>query len=414
MSSYDQIRANQMKELAKHLPLNSLGLPTGFWRADLLPLDELTARALGSATAGNEEETHNGVLSSESEGVETSRSGASTPSKATDWASGITHHDGSPDTGSGLSDLGRHSDHPSTGGQLESLTSASQPLLPYRHTNNDTDEDSDDGSYVNQAESNLPAILGLISVPTPLGLDQDVLDSAFVPLSYDEGYPALPDGQPFWNQLNFESDEAFQRFCEYVELGKKEFRILPNIAKGPADLQSLIQYSSFYYWPHRSRCYDLFFAASKKREREFLIYDLELSHLKEAQTLRKKITEYMETTEFMDMMTPMVAVNLLKLTWQMERASAGLPANGPSNGGFGNKGKGEGELPESSSLELVMRTMINKERAIMPDQADKGKTINPDGTISDPARDFHDKLLQSPDIAVLAQELIFKITSGKG
>lgn len=54
-----------------------------------------------------------------------------------------------------------------------------------------------------------------------LVLDEKVLKAAYVPLSYDEGYPTLPDGRPFWNKLDFEPMDAYIAFQAYLEQGTR-------------------------------------------------------------------------------------------------------------------------------------------------------------------------------------------------
>jgi hypothetical protein len=256
----------------------------------------------------------------------------------------------------------------------------------------------------------------LPNIKTPLGLSQEVLDSAFTPLSYEEGYPALPSGWPFWETLEFEPPEAHHEFKRYLELGKKEFRILPQLATDSNHLELLNLYSALYYWPIRARCYDLFYQASRRREREALVYDLELEHLKCAQKYRSAIEEYMDSSEFQELITPMVAVNLLKLCWQMERVSAGLPLNGASTSNFsGGGGRPGNDVPQGSSLELVIRSMIKREREAVPHES---IVLNADGTPVDPQEDasqvFQDRLLSSPELVELAQELVLKLSTTRG
>lgn len=64
-------------------------------------------------------------------------------------------------------------------------------------------------------------------------LNQSILRAAFVPLSYDEGYPALPDGRPFWAQLEFEPPEVYAAFQMYLEMGTKGHRELYRLAGDP-------------------------------------------------------------------------------------------------------------------------------------------------------------------------------------
>jgi|GEM_PF-3668252 len=352
-TSYDQVIASQMRALTKHLPLNSLGLPTGFWRPDLLPLQESVNDELNQVTNEYEEKI------------------ALTTDDQLDLF------------------------NPPDISFLQFSTAASE--RPHHQS------------------SNLPALLG-IEIPgiqTPLGLPQEILDSAFIPLSYEEGYPALPSGWPFWERLEFEPEVAHSQFKRYLELGKKEFRILPQLADTEAELAELNLFSSLYYWPVRARCYDLFYQASRKRQRESLIYDLELEHLQTAQKYRAAIEEYMDTSEFTDLLTPMVAVNLLKLCWQMERVSAGMPLNGPSSPFSSGGGARQGELPQGSSLELSIRQLIRREREAVPHEA---LTLDADGKVinaaDDAANAFQDRLLSNPELVTLAQELVLKLTSG--
>ncbi len=71
-------------------------------------------------------------------------------------------------------------------------------------------------------------------------LDERVLKGAYVPLSYDEGYPTLPDGRPFWSQLDFEPPESYAAFRAYLDQGTKGHRELFRLADRK-DIQMLVQ-----------------------------------------------------------------------------------------------------------------------------------------------------------------------------
>jgi hypothetical protein len=374
-----------MRALAKHLPLNSLGLPTGYWRPDLLPLREDIDDALSELDQPDNQEVNN-----EQNGPD-----LQTDPSAEDCDNGENFANGDQFN---LFDNIAEGTHDKKEAACVKVSTAVTEASRY-------------------GSNKLPALLGieLPSITTPLGLPQEVLDSAFTPLSYEEGYPALPSGWPFWEPLEFEPPEAHQEFKRYLELGKKEFRILPQLANSSEHLEMLNLYSALYYWPIRARCYDLFYQASRKREREALVYDLELDHLKCAQKYRSQIEEYMDSSEFQELITPMVAVNLLKLCWQMERVSAGLPLNGAPNSNFSGGRAGQGQdVPQGSSLELVIRSMIKREREAVPEAT----VLNADGTPVDPQEDmasaFQDRLLSSPELVELAQELVLKLSTTRG
>src|SRR6185437_1996462 len=55
--------------------------------------------------------------------------------------------------------------------------------------------------------------------PADYEVDDDVLEMAYTPLEYDQGFPQLPDGRPFWEQMEFEPDDAFTAFQAYVAQG---------------------------------------------------------------------------------------------------------------------------------------------------------------------------------------------------
>lgn len=59
----------------------------------------------------------------------------------------------------------------------------------------------------------------------------DILEAAYVDLHTDEGFPAFPDGRPFWNRMDCESPFAFHVFKIYLDMGDT----------GPRSMESLLE-----------------------------------------------------------------------------------------------------------------------------------------------------------------------------
>ncbi len=64
-----------------------------------------------------------------------------------------------------------------------------------------------------------------VEPPVPTNEVSD-LDVAYVPLAYVEGFPTLPEGLPFWHQLDWEPVAAYEVFQSYLVSGQEGARQL--------------------------------------------------------------------------------------------------------------------------------------------------------------------------------------------
>ncbi|KKL46560.1 hypothetical protein LCGC14_2344340, partial [marine sediment metagenome] len=147
-----------VKAAASTLPLNSFGLPDGYYRPDLLPTTLLPE--------------HSDVT-------------------------------GSLPVADAINDV-LPSGCPLEGDPVTTETDAS------------SDADNDASSIGNQESQELTVTNGARESI----LDRQVLQNAYTPLMYDEGFPTQPDGRPFWDRLEFEAVEAFEAFKVYLNQGR--------------------------------------------------------------------------------------------------------------------------------------------------------------------------------------------------
>ena len=387
-----------IKAVSERIPMNSLGLPEGFYRPDMLP-DSLNSIANGGI-GGNHD------------------------------VAGETQHsiDSTQDT---------------------NLT---EPLLPsIKSTPDAGTADELSASDANGVEAEGGEILApsLVipsreiespnrSLETPLvgtggaaGMDRRTLMAAFVPLSYDEGFPTLPSGRPFWEQLEFEPLNAYNAFRAYLAQGRTGARQLftlddflnkqqaadekakenddiddplcdPNLYDPTAihvdtinanigAIQALTEFFHLYYWNLRSRSYDLFRAVVARRTREERALSIESTHYIRAEALLNRLYMAMNDDEFFDQLTPKAMIDLYKELTRVMRISSGLPGSGPL----------ENQAPQQTSVELILR------EASQGYIADDGK-----GNEADYARHVRDSILSDPKMAHAAQELIIRMNSG--
>lgn len=253
------------------------------------------------------------------------------------------------------------------------------------------------------------------------GFPATSLPNAFVPLQYDEGFPAFESGRAFWGQLDSEPHDVYRAFETYLQMalgrpsslgdpedpedegdpgkaaaGTRSLSSLVAIlhsAANDVELLPIIEHYKrayhIYYWGLRARAYDLFRVAQHRRRQEVRAIETQDEHYVDARRLRHKVMKYMnDDEEFMDLMTPKVAIDLLKQTTALERISAGLPAAGPIAAGHEDR--------SGESLELTFRTIAQSNRA-----SSEGAVVDEEGEILDRA-------LEDPVTVEILQKLIIR------
>ena len=194
------------------------------------------------------------------------------------------------------------------------------------------------------------------------GFRPEELHVAFVDLHYDEGFPTFLDGDPFWTMLKYEPSEAYQALVQYLYMSgtqtiKPETEELvqdtdaePSVASGMRSISQLAsqldtntstvlvtqaklkRWAILYYWDWRARAYDMFRLVQHRSQQEIRAIETQDSHYLIAKKLTQRALDFMENdADFLDMLTPKVAIDLIKLGTSLERISAGLPAAGPAN-----------------------------------------------------------------------------------
>lgn len=216
---------------------------------------------------------------------------------------------------------------------------------------------------------------------------QQSLEAAIVPLTYNEGFPVLPSGMPFWMQLEFEPKEAYDAFVSYLELGGAR-QLSALIAY---NLEELREYFHTYYWGFRVKAFDLYKVAHHQKVKLQRMLSTEDTHFKLAEKLLKKVETYFEGKELDDEdITPDKAVAMLEKLVKIQRVSVGLPANGESKEADGDKRK-------VTPVQILMQ-QISQNGA-----ESRANTANE-----------VDLLLEDPDAVDMAQELIIKMQNNTG
>lgn len=226
-------------------------------------------------------------------------------------------------------------------------------------------------------------------------------------LEYAEGYPTL-DGAPFWAQLPFEPAEAFVYFQAYLSQYKQGARQVIAVLDDPLvknvpsiSLDHLNECYHIYYWGARCKAHDMFFAAHRRKEREYRAMETEDEHFLQASRLMGIVSAYFEANgeELIETMTPKAALEMFKIAMQAQRISVGLPANGGNSASDHNPGQ---------TLELTMRSISQQSRKGISEEITAESAENIEN--NDQKRLNLSEILQNPDMVKSAQELIIKLT----
>lgn len=342
-----------MKLLQAKVPINSYGLPEGIYRPDFLP-----RTTLPSSQVGDNGTTDNGRMES------------------------------SPETAS-----------------KENASDASLLTNGEHHTNGATDPDD-------VVSLSLPTVgnVALEDRLRELGFESSphLLEVAYLPLSYAEGFPTLGGGTPLWTKLDFEPMLAFKYFEVYlrqVKCGARQlFLLQKEVQENPAvhhsqkvSTSQLQNWFILYHWNARAKAFDLFNEALQKRLQNQRAWDTQDFHFLTAQRLTQRALSFLDSQEAVETLTSKAAIDLLKLATQLQRVSAGLPAAGPPGV---SKDGGPGQ---SNSLEVILRQIAHRDHGGDP-TAETLATVNEDDVVLEQA-------LSSPETAALAQELIIRLNT---
>lgn len=244
------------------------------------------------------------------------------------------------------------------------------------------------------------------------GFPAQALSNAYVPLQYDEGFPAFASGLPFWGRLEYEPSDAYQAFDRYLHmsLGRtaddEEDEYAGEAAPGTRSISTLATqlhpdskllkmasvyqaYYHLYYWGPRAHAFDLFSVAQHRKQQELRAIETQNEHYVESKRIRHKLMRYFDNQEdFWDFMTPKVAIDFFKTITQLERISSGVPAAGPMS----EAREGIGGQP----FEVAFRTIAQVNRTTVA------------GTVMDEEGEILEKALEDPAVTEYLQELIIK------
>lgn len=237
--------------------------------------------------------------------------------------------------------------------------------------------------------------------------------AAFYQLSYEEGFPTLPDGRPFWHKWDNEPAEAFAAFELYVDLASTGPRYIQQLLQSSEllhlmpnlNIQQLQEFYHLYYWKERARAHDLFKEAAYRhiRTRRALQTD---DYLYDKSTkILDMAVRAMDTPEFQKQLQndPKLALDVFDKMARVRRTAAGMPAAAPMD-------DDARKLPD---FEVTMRQVV--ERSVTPhNSASSGTTIDEKGRIIPNNNAFLRGALNDPRTARLLQEVVIKMSTQEG
>ena len=412
MDSEQQTTAvNAIRDLSSHIPQNDLGMPTGFYRPDLLPFHDYIKPSSKSVTELNESRKTEIMHDLEVDGpqlynirnddLESSVPVALLPE-------GFGHElvqeldDEDYDDNDGIPlEMRRLEDEKYVASQLRAPkpSDSSRMMVPIKAKPVIPEEEVDE-------EKRIAGFL-------PADLDQ-----AFEWLSYDEGFPTQRTGLPFWDRLAYETPEAYKMFTIYLQMGTEALtesntgnsRSIASLVQAHTNtndsaettqelLENIQELYTLYYWRARTTAYDMFRVAEYRRSMELRAVEVNNNHYLRAGKLLSRLDEYFQDDEgFWEEVTPKVAVDMLKTVSQIERLSAGMSAMNADSGGGGKDG------PGVQSLEVHLRQQAHN-------QQQQQHTLG-DDTVINGETGMIERVLSDPEVAGAAQELIIKLQMG--
>jgi len=220
---------------------------------------------------------------------------------------------------------------------------------------------------------------------------QDEVDSASVGLFYNEGYPTLASGTPFWNQLPHEpqsSHNLFQRYIDQAEEhGIRQLDLLS--AQEGTGLEVLRQCYLEFYWSSRARAYDLFIVAAEERKRQLRTRKMESDHYTRAETLLATLETRFKDPEWIEELDAKEAIEAMDTLIKLMRLSVGLTGQYASS-------LPKDRLPDGASVQSIMEHIT------------RGANLSQEGSDNFTAK--LQALLSDEDSGMVLQEAILKIS----
>lgn len=225
-----------------------------------------------------------------------------------------------------------------------------------------------------QADANTREVVDIQSA-------QEALNAAILHLEYPEGFPILPDGSPFWAQLTWEPQDAYDAFIEYIELGGA--RQIHKLHSYP--IEQVREWFHLYYWNHRVQCFDLYRIANHQRTRLQRMLVVEEDHYQTASKVMAKLKGFIENIQFDETnLTPEKAVGVLEKLVKIQRLSVGLPAQGGTSL--------DEQVRQPQQTTVILQNVTESSR-----------------TQEKPKSDGVDVLMEDPDSIELVQQLVIKL-----
>lgn len=198
--------------------------------------------------------------------------------------------------------------------------------------------------YIRSDMLDLPRIIHTGHVP------QDVVDSAAELLSYDDGYPTLQSGSPYWSQMPHEPHQTYLLFQRYLDLAETEgIRLIDSLARlEHTPLDQVRQYFQEFYWSSRARAYDLFIVAADAKRREVRTRKTENSHYETAGKFLAQIAGLI-TEDKLNEMDAKGLLDALESMVKIQRLSLGLTGQ---NASTVNR-----DMSPASSVEVILRQL---------------------------------------------------------
>lgn len=208
-----------------------------------------------------------------------------------------------------------------------------------------------------------------------------MLDASGVQLDYYSGYPSLPNGKPFWEQMEFETTDAYIMFAAYLQLDG--LRKLSELTSFP--MHFLQEFYHTHYWLLRARAFDIHRMANSTRLRLNRMLNTEDTHYKMADKVLKKLSDYFDSVSEDDLeaLGPDKVVAMFEKLAGIQRVSIGLPKHGESK-----------EKEDLRVVQSPQQLIAQSSGASQRDQAAVDES-------------FED-LLEDPESIALAQDLILR------